>query len=526
MTSENQLHQQYPDLVDEEATPERIRLIRDLDTLHAASEPPPDLVISIARALKKQGTTRYSGSSSVRGLPPIGWPSLSHRVEQRTPVRSTARRVRSTVLAVANGLAVAVVLVVIAGAFGLMLHGMADQGQAPVAGSLPVTVTSPAAGVTPTVSTRDDAFGMDPGAQQVAQNGLVTELQLVQTVDGFSVTVRQVYADANRIIIGYTVSGPVGHHFNNFQLRRPVLTDAQGTALPWRGGNGAGVQAGVGRYLDWYDATALPRAGSHDIPLRLRADSLEAIEQVGPLPTPQPRQSGAPASGTRVAQPSNETGGGSSVSILDVSGPFTFEFAVPLTPGRVAEPRQTITANGMAATLERVVVTPSETRVYLRGIKPQSAAELAVAGWNSSRDRTLVKNWTTDDGLLVYSFSASLVDRRDEWTLTIRPAANVRYGQPTLQGGTPPTSDVAAGTPWAFRFTVPPAITTGTAAATPSVVPISATPSAVGRQGRTVVRETPGPARPPTVWVFSSWSHQVVWGQCVSPTIRLASPRY
>jgi hypothetical protein len=43
-----------------------------------------------------------------------------------------------------------------------------------------------------------------------------------------------------------------------------------------------------------------------------------------------------------------------------MSQPFNFNFSLPYTPGRVAEPMQSVTFNDITVSLERVVVTPSD----------------------------------------------------------------------------------------------------------------------------------------------------------------------
>ncbi|MFN8536236.1 MAG: DUF4179 domain-containing protein [Thermomicrobiales bacterium] len=60
------------------------------------------------------------------------------------------------------------------------------------------------------------AFGMAAGTNRIVTQHLGKELGVSQTVNGFTVTIERVYADANQIVIGYSVSGPPDRTFNNF----------------------------------------------------------------------------------------------------------------------------------------------------------------------------------------------------------------------------------------------------------------------------------------------------------------------
>ncbi|HEX4713832.1 MAG TPA: hypothetical protein VH164_02790, partial [Ktedonobacteraceae bacterium] len=61
--------------------------------------------------------------------------------------------------------------------------------------------------------------------------------------------------------------------------------------------------------------------------------------------------------------------GGGSVQDPSFSGTLMFDVALPFHPGKVLQPHQTMTAGGQAITLERVVITPSETVLYFSGIQ-------------------------------------------------------------------------------------------------------------------------------------------------------------
>ena len=69
-----------------------------------------------------------------------------------------------------------------------------------------------------------------PGTGQIVSQDLGRELNLSQSACGFSLTIDRVYADVNRVVVGYSVSGPAGRRFFDFTADL-ALTDNQGRAL-------------------------------------------------------------------------------------------------------------------------------------------------------------------------------------------------------------------------------------------------------------------------------------------------------
>ena len=140
--------------------------------------------------------------------------------------------------------------------------------------------------------------------------------------------------------------------------------------------------------------------------------------------------------------------------------PIGVDFSVPFHPGRVANLHQAVTVNGKTLILERVVVTPSETRAYLRGdgypLALDSIPTLTVGAWSSTqlssdqRPSPAIDVWPTDDqfptnAMVAVNFETSLVNQHGSWTLVV----------PTLLN--PPYDEQSAGTagPWTFHFVVP-----------------------------------------------------------------------
>jgi hypothetical protein len=276
-------------------------------------------------------------------------------------------------------------------------------------------------------------FHWEPGAGHVFDSHLLQPVHESRQVGDFTVTIQDVYADANRVIIGDTVAVPAGHGYNGFEFIHPVLTDQFGTVLSMRGGYGSGVRGTAGADLVWYDAGVITQ---HPTTLRLHlsADGIGGVEHAG---SPD-------------------------VTSFQRQGPLVFDFTVPFNAGRVAELHQRQTVGGATVTLERVVVTPSETRVYLSGVGPDAIATLAVNGWtsdpNQNHDLGPSMGWVTDDGLTTMSYEDALAGEHGQWTLTVAlsNAVGVAVPTPLVPGGAPQTAPWASsGGPWVFHFNVP-----------------------------------------------------------------------
>lgn len=375
MRTERELREEYADLLGGSTDADLLRFVGDLDAVAGMGAKPPGMTSSIQRAL-----TERAGQQQVR-----------RRRAPRFLVEGWA-------------------------------SGWFPRGLSGVAAMLLALVL--AAGVAyAAVTLLDRVFGEDRGTQQVTLEDLGTELNRSRTVDGFTVTLGRVYADANRVLVGYTVEPPAGREVWEASLFAPRLTDANGQVLQEHGGRERYGErtTGVVRSYSTGEIQGSPKA----LRLRLTADS------IGYYTKPEGRN--------RVAQ------------VLRLDEPLTFDFTVPMHPGRVAELHQTVEAGGTKATLERVVVTPTETRVYVRGAGLLDAAyrvELSVDGWSSkdAPDWNGV-SWHTADGVSYVGYSEPLYDKRGEWTLTVwaaPPAYSEGTGIAPVKGG-----------PWTFRFVVP-----------------------------------------------------------------------
>ena len=82
----------------------------------------------------------------------------------------------------------------------------------------------------------------DDRSQQTTHHILGQVVNIPESACGFTITIQRVYADANDVIIGYTVKAPSNRTFiGGFNFDTDMLTDAQGVIYPDHGGGGTGT---------------------------------------------------------------------------------------------------------------------------------------------------------------------------------------------------------------------------------------------------------------------------------------------
>lgn len=192
-------------------------------------------------------------------------------------------------------------------------------------------------------------------------------LSLSRGACGFTMEVTRAYADANNVILGFSLSGPSGHTYTwgsyPFDAAgAPHLTDARGHDLMMIRTLSGPVQGTTEGQVMQFDAGSI--AGkTGPFHLRLAVPSIAMTEQVPGAKSSTPpcityRQSSVPARFRAAKAP---------VRVLAVNGQFSFDLVVsPLRQVREAATRQIAIGGGEQVTLERIVVTPTGTRLYLR----------------------------------------------------------------------------------------------------------------------------------------------------------------
>ena len=251
----------------------------------------------------------------------------------------------------------------------------------------------------------NSVLNMEPGAQKVLQDNVFQQIDQSKTINGFTVTLERAYADANRAIIGYTIVKPKNHIYNSATLYGFSLITEQGIKLSAIGGNGYGNRKGPDADALSFDTSVISGTPG-ELHLHFEAQAINVAEQI-------------------------TTG----IKINQVKGLFAFDFTVVFHPGRVVNLHQVSTVNGTTETLERVVVTLSETRVYVQG--NGTIGKLSVG---NLRPIDMITSWQTSDNLTALSFFTSLFDEHGQWTVYI----SVDQSVPSTGGG-----------PWTFHFVVP-----------------------------------------------------------------------
>ena len=154
--------------------------------------------------------------------------------------------------------------------------------------------------------------------QQLAQTGQLTNVHLTRTAGPYTVTLQKLYADANNIVVGYTIDG------TNINLASALSAWPTLTVIP----SGQTLQVSL--------ATFTNNSGSVAVLAYFDAASIQGDPQQLNL---------------RIVIPVGKA-------------TTTFNQTTPFRAGKTVEVNQTVTSNGHALTLDRVVITPSETRTY------------------------------------------------------------------------------------------------------------------------------------------------------------------
>ena len=324
-------------------------------------------------------------------------------------------------------------------------------------------------------------FQQEAGLRHVEQANLVQELNLSQTVDGVTVTLERAYADANRIVVGFTIKDPNGQRYDASHL---TLTDAAGAVFSGMVGYGVTGQSdilqvslppGEGAYVLAFDAAPVEGAPAElDLQLVMEVRGFVLpLNAPEPPPTPISPPGEPPASMAVEAQPVPEGA---------IVGIFTFDFSVPFIPGRVAEVNQTVEAAGVAVRLKRLVVTPSETRAIVCFEPPDGGQWewtpiLTLEAGNEQHGAATVSKPFYEggqEGCYRSSFLASLHDQGGAWTLTVSELVgeDISGLESRIESQVREQDDSAAGPvgavevdaaefqtrlagPWVFRFRVP-----------------------------------------------------------------------
>jgi hypothetical protein len=292
-----------------------------------------------------------------------------------------------------------------------------------------------------------------PGDAVIIRQHLGRTLKLAQCKCRFTITLRRIYADENKVVVGYTISHPDGHTFvdalgaDPTSATFPVATIADGAHLQYLGGalsDGNGSQP---------DSAIAVFDGS-----TIRERSLTTLHLSFPVISVVERRTGAGQTaltcGTEYPYGSSGVPPGldyRTLYRLDIHGPFTFQGTVPVTPSRHAELHRTMRVGGLALTLERVALSATETRLYVRGMpiamEEHSHASLVIGDTAIAGGAEEISGQASATGWTAYGFSPISGHRgwhHEDWTVIVRAITGSRR-----------VTRRRAVVSWFFRFTMP-----------------------------------------------------------------------
>jgi len=262
----------------------------------------------------------------------------------------------------------------------------------------------------------------DPGAAAVYRQNLGDALALSQTRDGVTLTIERAYADVNGVMITYAVnphSSTLMYGGFATPTGQPAVSDSHGQTL-------AGYDAYFQTDPQTNESVGIIKYDAESIPATVRELALTVT----------------------VPGLHMENRAGSSLA-----GAYAFHFLVPVSPGQTTTVDRTVTVHGVGVTLDRVVASPSETRIYLRASvgfsrdEPYLTARITGKGYDTRAgaitDPTeLVEMGITfqaPNGEEIETFNDTLYGKRGSFTVTIDSIGS---------------SDRIVG-PWVFHFVVP-----------------------------------------------------------------------
>lgn len=255
---------------------------------------------------------------------------------------------------------------------------------------LPTTSPEPTQAPTPAEVAADAALSQTSYFKNIKEYNSPQRVHLTQTIDGYTIAIQCVYADANHVIIAYTYDGPKGEP-NHWQL-----TTANGVTLPRISVNGSNDYRAAIRAGSAYFSTASLDKIPDQLDLRFSLDYLYTQD------TPSdPYSSG-----------------------IVVAGPFIFDFTVTFREigTRILEIHQSVKAADVEMVLERVVIAPTQVRATVifdpsrRLVGFSAPITLTARSGENAISGELVEN--RDDNW-VYIFRKPLLDKPGVWTLAV-----------------------------------------------------------------------------------------------------------
>lgn len=250
---------------------------------------------------------------------------------------------------------------------------------------------------------------MDVGLRQVESTGLGYPFNVSQTNEDVTVTLAWGYADENRVAVGFVIeAGPD----KSYEPKQFTLADQEGRIFNLTAGLGAtgdSVVAGapiLSEGSDYIFSFATP-------PITGKPDALNLdLELVL-----------------------------TSMDDLTVTQPFNFNLSLPYTPGRVAEPRQSVTFNDITVSLEKVVVTPSDLTAIICFEPPDDPfvdwlpiSQISAGGDEESMATVGTQREIESTNCTTNGYFPSLYEADGVWQLTVTELVGFKNPPPGTTG--------------------------------------------------------------------------------------------
>lgn len=193
----------------------------------------------------------------------------------------------------------------------------------------------------------------DPGIQGASDAGLFYEINQTQTINGVTVTLQRGYADLQRFAIEYTVQGLSMDRIQFALTSHQMLQDTMGNTFSFSSG-GPTEESTTEEFrvsIQYY--TQAVRQGN--TPEAFIIDNDYFANQYETLPEQMDFVLTLDFYRDSFGEPIVE----------NPPEPFVFEFSIPLIAGVILEPNVTLEDQGLAVTVERITLSPSQTEVRL-----------------------------------------------------------------------------------------------------------------------------------------------------------------
>lgn len=198
----------------------------------------------------------------------------------------------------------------------------------------------------------------DPGIEGAADAGLFHEIEESQTIDGVTVTLRRAYADLQRFVIEYTVRGVSAEMVRDSITSGQKLQDTMGNTFSFTTGGltEESTPDEITVSIQYYTQAVREEGDAIVVDNEYFTSQYPTIpEHIDFILTLDFYRDvyGDPI-------------------IENPPAPFIFEFSVPLNAGLILEPNATVEDQGIAVTVERITLSPSQTEIRLCHELPDS----------------------------------------------------------------------------------------------------------------------------------------------------------